>query len=47
MNFGFVSTYSIRLISGKTKDRKYILQVFAFKEISIHYLEMDSLILNT
>ena len=28
MDFGFVSTYLIRLIFGKTKDRKYILQLY-------------------
>ena len=26
MDFGFVSTYLIRLIFGKTKDRKYIFE---------------------
>ena len=28
MDFGFVPTYLIRLIFGKTKDRKYILQLY-------------------
>ena len=28
MDFGFVATYLIRLIFGKTKDRKYNLQLY-------------------